>query len=73
MNKLKYKTLRYKIGYWFFLILALVGLSDQMYKYITNTLVLSYQELIVTSVLSVLLVRPMGFIELIDFVVKKEK
>lgn len=72
MNNLKHKTLRYQIGYWFFLILAIVGLSVQMYKYIIDELTLNYQELILTSVLSLFVIRPMVIADLISLIVKRK-
>jgi hypothetical protein len=71
INKLKEKNLTFKVGYIFFLLLGIVGLSNQMYKYLTGTLVLVSKEykvnpeLILASLFIMFIFRPMGLVEII--------
>lgn len=71
MNELKDKSLRYKIGYWFFMIIGIIGASFQIYKYLTNAMVLNYQELIVSGVFGVFIFEPMALVKSFNAFINK--
>lgn len=70
MNELKNKSLRYQIGYWFFLAVAIIGISYQLFKYLTNTLELSMSEFGLTLLFGVMMFEPMFLVKAFNAVVK---
>lgn len=78
LDKFKGKPINYIVGYFFFLILGLTGLSFQMYKYIKGTLDLVSDEywinpeLILSAFFMMLIIRPMVLINQITKIIKSK-
>jgi len=76
MNNLKEKSIQYQIGYWFFLLIGIVGVSKQMIDYINGNLTLVSEEywfnpeLILTGLFMLFIFRPMGLVEIIETIFK---
>lgn len=70
MNELKNKSLRYQIGYWFFLIAGISGASFQMYKYFIGTLELTFPEFAVTLLFGIFVFKPMFLTDAFNAIIK---
>ena len=52
------KELRSKLSYWFFLLVGIVVISYQVYKYVTDQLVFSIPEVIITVIAAAFIRKP---------------
>ena len=77
MNNLKEKSISYKVGYFFFLAVGIIGISKQMYQYLTESLDLVSDEywlnpeLLLTGLFTLFIFRPMGVVEIVELGLKK--
>lgn len=76
IRKLKEKPFNYIIGYVFFLLIGVIGTSFQMFKYMTNELVLVSEdywvnpELVLTALFMMFVFRPMALVDIIQYFFK---
>ncbi|WP_064967976.1 hypothetical protein [Tenacibaculum ovolyticum] len=76
LKDLKTKSLSHIIGYVFFLIIGLIGMSFQMIKYVSGELILvskDYKvnpELILAGIFMLLIARPRILIEFLALITK---
>lgn len=60
------KKVRLKIAYWFFLMIGMIGVSMQLYKYYKGELDLSFGEGALTLFLGMFVFKPMLLLDLLD-------
>ena len=70
MEKLREKSLRYIIGWVFFLIIGMVGVSFQMYQFVTGNLEINRNQLLITFLCTLFVFRPMGLVDIIEVLFK---
>jgi len=58
------RTLRMKIAYWFFLIIGILGILIQLYKYIIDELPLTFVQGIFTAFMGMFIFKPMLILDL---------
>lgn len=59
-----------KIAYWFFLIIGMLGITMQLYKWFNDSLELTFSQGIVTAVFVVFIFRPKFLLEVFNSIVQ---